>query len=192
MSYVDTCVVLMFANKDDVLRKDMDVSKGSIESIIKNGSFCVPMVALGESVHMIREKCSKECMDVLEELMRLLESGFLETRFISDPTATFTLARTISSDTVDDRDRISPMDALIVASAATDQTCTALYTSDSRLLSDANVSEVISKWRESQDYPYMTIRDVSDLFRSKGSKRHRFHFIRVSRRNASVFPMIVS
>lgn len=161
----------MFANKDDVLRKDMNVGKGPIESIIRGGSFCIPMVALGESIHMIREKCREGYMDVLEELMGLLDSGFLETRYISDPDATFTLARKISSVTVDDRDRISPMDALIVASAMTDQTCTALYTSDSRLLSDANVSEAIAEWRESQSYPYMTIHDVSDLFRNKGSKR---------------------
>lgn len=33
MSYVDTCMVLMFANRDDDLRRHMNVGKGSVGSI---------------------------------------------------------------------------------------------------------------------------------------------------------------
>lgn len=171
MSYVDTCVVLMFANRDDALRKAMGLGRGHISSILKNARFCVPMAALGESFHMIRIKSPDDCMTILGELNGLLDDGFLETRFIGDPAATFTLAKTISATTVDDRDQISPMDAFIAASAATDQTCAALYTTDSRLISNTDVSEEISSWRDSQGFPPMVIRDVSELFAGRSSRR---------------------
>lgn len=171
MSYIDTCVVLMFVNRKDILRRELGVNEGSIKSILKGSSFCIPMAALGESIHMIREKNPKDYMPVINELMELLDAGFLNTRFMSDSDSTFMLARRISATTFDDRDRISPMDAFITASATTDQTCTALYTSDSKLLSDANVSRVISEWRESQSYPNMIIRDVSELFGNRFKRR---------------------
>lgn len=162
----------MFVNKNDALRSAIGVGRGSIDSILKNKSFCIPMPALGESFHKIREKNPKDCMDILNVLVDLLNSRFLETRFIGDPAATFSLAKTISAATDDERDQISPMDALIAASAATDQTCSSLYTTDSRLISNANVSDDITSWRDSRGFPPLAIRDVSELFGNKGS-RHR-------------------
>ena len=85
MSYVDTCVVMMSVNKDDELRKKIGVGRGDIDSILGNGSFCIPMVALGESLHMIRQKNPRDYEESLSESNRLLDKEFFETRFLKNP-----------------------------------------------------------------------------------------------------------
>lgn len=172
MSYVDTCVVMMSVNKDDELRKKIGVGRGDIDSILRNGSFCIPMVALGESLHMIRQKNPRDYEESLSELNRLLDKEFFETRFLKNPESTFTIARDLCSFSKDERDSISPMDAIIIASATTDGNCTSLYTSDTRLLSNGVVSEEVDDWRQSHGYGDMSIRNVTELFKGKQSKRY--------------------
>lgn len=57
------------------------------------------------------------------------------------------------------------MDALIVSSAAVDDSCSRFYTTDSRLISNSEVSDIIGEWRDNMGYRPMTIMDVSDIFR---------------------------
>ena len=113
---------MAFVRKDDVLRDLFGINKGRIDSILKNKTFCIPMVSLGEAFHQIRKKDPKCYSEPLNELNRLLDSGYLVTRYINDSTSTFSLAKEISAEVRDRRDQISPMDALIVSSAATKQT----------------------------------------------------------------------
>lgn len=96
ITYLDSCGVMMFADRDDVLRGGCGIGKGRIDSILRRGTFRTPMVALGESFHMIRQKNPGSYHEPLNELNRLLDTGFLDVRFIQDPAATFSLARVIS------------------------------------------------------------------------------------------------
>ncbi len=156
---------MAFVRKDDVLRDLFGINKGRIDSILKNKTFCIPMVSLGEAFHQIRKKDPKCYSEPLNELNRLLDSGYLVTRYINDSTSTFSLAKEISAEVRDRRDQISPMDALIVSSAATDQTCSQFYTSDVKLISNSRVSDLITEWREDRHYCKMKILDASSLFR---------------------------
>lgn len=164
MSYIDTCIVMMFVRKDDNLRRDFGIKRGAIDSILKGRSFCISVVALGEAIDQIRWKCPSNYEEPIGEPNRLLDSGFLYTSTISNSNSTFTSARNISSEAKDDRDQISPMDALIVSSAVTDHTCSFFYTTDGRLNSNSNVSDLISDWRDDNGYGMMTISNVSKLF----------------------------
>lgn len=164
VSYADTCLLMMFVRKNDALRKIFDVGRGSADSIFKKKSFCVPIVSLGEAFHQIRQKDPNCYDDPIKEMNRLLDKGFLKTRFISNPRSTFSLAREIADFTSDDRDQISAMDALIISSAATDQTCSLFYTTDSKLTSNSNVTDIIDDWRSDHDYDKMSIVDASSLF----------------------------
>ena len=157
---------MLFIDERDVLRRDANMKRGKIDQILgKNKRFCIPMAALGEAVHMVRKKHpgKDKYGPILEELNRLLDSGYLEVRFISDPEATFSLAREISTMYQDPRDRISPMDALIVASAATDQDCVSFYTADSQLISNSNLTGLIYQSRSDAGYNQMKIGSVSNL-----------------------------
>lgn len=157
---------MLFIDEGDVLRNAANIRRGKIDHILgRNKRFCIPMVALGETIHMVRSKHpgKDNYGPILEELHRLLDSGFLEVRFINDPEATFRMAREISTMYQDSRDRISPMDALIVASAATDQGCVSLYTADSQLISNSNLSGRIYDWRSDAGYNQMNIESVSNL-----------------------------
>ncbi len=77
MTYLDSCGVMMFADRDDVLRGGCGIGKGRIDSILRRGTFRIPMVALGESFHLIRQKNPGSYHEPLDELNRLLDMGFL-------------------------------------------------------------------------------------------------------------------
>ena len=65
----------------------------------------------------------------------------------------------------DERDQISPMDALVVAAAASDKECVALYTTDRQLISDISVSEIVDEWRNERNYPLFKIKHVSNIIK---------------------------
>ncbi len=158
---------MMFANRNDQLRKDYNIGKKPAEGIVyKNqGRYSVPMPAFGEAICKIRDKDHDRYSDVLIEIDRLIQYGFLEIRYIMNPSETFSIAKRISYEASDDRDQISPMDAFIVATATTDPDCKSFCTTDSRLVSDSNVIETISEWREGHGYPEMNIMGVENILK---------------------------
>lgn len=166
VSYLDTCAVMLFVNKDDELRNNYGIGKkaASVAVCRNHHQLCVAMPALGEVFHMIRQKCGSNYMGPLKELNALLDSRFLETRYITNPGSVYSLAGRLVRETRDSRDSISAMDALVVATAATDPECTRLYTSDVALVSVSSVSDEVEGWREDQGYKKLAIRELSDIF----------------------------
>lgn len=57
-----------------------------------------------------------------------------------------------------------------MASAVTDPECRTLFASDIKLMSNSNVLDEISEWRQSKGYPEMAIRDICELV---GGRRRR-------------------
>lgn len=128
--------------------------------------FYIPMPALGEVVYKVHEKCGTDADEVLKELNNLMRKDFLKVRFINNPSNTFQIARQLSSEMSDDRDSISPMDALILATAITEQDCTRFYTTDRKLILDTRVGEVISSSRDELGFQPMYVCDMGDILRS--------------------------
>lgn len=113
------------------------------------------MPALGEVFCKIRDKCKDNSNEVLLTLNKLMDDGYFRTRYISNPYDTFELSKRLSNRRRDSRDLISAMDALILATAIVDPDCTEFYTSDTKLVSDSNVSEIVADYRENNDYDRM-------------------------------------
>ncbi len=157
---------MMFIDKKDQLRNEK-IGKKQIDTMLKSSAkhVAVPMPALGEAIHKVREKAKDRSREVFEELNHLLDNGIIEVRFIKNANDTFHIAQELSKNTTDDRDSISPMDALIAASAATDPQCKLFITNDSRLLLDGNVSETINNWREENGFIGLQIKDDSKIIK---------------------------
>ena len=167
MKFIDTCGVMLFINQRDMLRRVYDLGIKPAESCVGRNEkqFCVPMPALGEAVYKVHEKCGDDAGDILRELNRLMKDGFLRVRFINNPSKTFQIARQLSSEMDDDRGSISPMDALILATAITEQDCVAFYTTDTRLIADTRVRDIISESREDLEFQEMRVCDIDDVLR---------------------------
>ncbi|MBO4552225.1 MAG: hypothetical protein J5673_03395 [Candidatus Methanomethylophilaceae archaeon] len=168
LRYLDTCVMQMFADHRDPLRKYYNIRSNEIESsLIRNhGTLCISMPSLGESFCKIKDKCKGYELEIMEEINRLLDKTIC-VRYIRDAQETFGLAKRLSEDVDDDRNRVSPMDALIIATATVDPDCTTLYTTDSLLLSDARISEIINDWRENRGYRPMIIGEVYEIIKKR-------------------------
>ena len=168
MKFIDTCGVMLFINRDDALRRHYNLGKKEAESCVAKNEkqFCIPMPALGEAVYKVHEKCGNHADDVLKELNRLIRNDFLTIRFINNPSKTFQIARQLSSEMNDDRDSISPMDALILATAITEQDCVALYTTYTKLILDTRVKDIISDSRDDLGFQPMRVCDIDDILRS--------------------------
>ena len=168
LRYLDTCVLQMFIDQKDPLRYGYGIRYNSkIESSLisrNRGTLCVPMPALGESICKVKDKCEGRESEIMTEHYRLLDS-VLHICYIRDAPDTFGLAKTLPKDVSDDRNRMSPMDALITATATVDPDYSVLYTTDSKLLSDARVSEIIDDWRSGRGYIPLSTRDVSDIIK---------------------------
>ena len=123
------------------------------------------MPAVGEAFCKIKDKCGERAVEVLEEINRLMDK-VITIRYIRDGQATFDIAKKISEYREDDRDRISPMDALIVAAATTDPDCNVFFTTDSTLLSDTKITEIISGYRDAEKYKPLCIRDIAELIKA--------------------------
>ena len=167
MSYIDTCILQVFSDRKDSLRKDYEIGSKKIDSLLKNKSecLCIPMPALGEAICMIRRKAKDRSIDVITELYRLIDADVLTVCYLNNAYDTFAIAKELSERVDDDRDWVSPMDAFIAASAVVDGNCTTLYTTDQNLISNYRVSDIIQRWRDKNDYPELQIRDIPDLLK---------------------------
>ena len=167
MKFIDTCGVMLFINQKDMLRRDYNLGTKPAERCVGSNEkqFCVPMPALGEAVYKVHEKFGDDADDILKELNRLMKKDFLRIRFINNPSKTFQIARQLSSEMDDDRDSISPMDALILATAITEQDCIAFYTTDTKLISDTRVHDIISESRDDLGFQGMRICGIDEVLR---------------------------
>lgn len=166
LKYIDTCCMMMFINRNDKLRSIYSINDKKAESCTKTNyrEFCIPMPAFGESIYKIREKSPRDYNDSFVEMNRLLDKEFLKITYLNSSEA-FSLAKTISSAYDDDRDVISPMDALILASATTDDECDVFYTSDSKLISNSYVSETVEEWRSDHNMRSIKIKELSSILK---------------------------
>ena len=58
------------------------------------------------------------------------------------------------------------MDALILATAITEQDCVTFYTTDKKLILDTRVKDIISDSRDELGFQQMYVYDIDDIFRS--------------------------
>ena len=157
---------MMFVNKKDSLRKAYGIKQKPAESLFgSNMRFALPMPAMGELICKVRDKQPDDYRDSLNELCRLMDKKFLEVRYIVAPSDVYQLANQIAGKACDPRDRISPMDALIIAIAAMDQDCDTFYTTDSRLITDGGMKELIDDCRIHSDLNQSRIADISDILK---------------------------
>ena len=156
---------MMFVNKDDSLRKALDIGTKAAENCVRKNirSLCVPMPAFGEAICKIRDKTKEKAKDGLLEMNRLMDSGFLSVRYLGNSYQVYGLARELSKDVNDPRDAVSPMDALIIASATADQDCRTFYTTDVKLFTECRVSDTVSEWRENMGFEPMAISQLSRI-----------------------------
>ncbi|MBQ8180325.1 MAG: hypothetical protein IJ026_07845 [Candidatus Methanomethylophilaceae archaeon] len=157
MSYLDTCCIMLFMNRWDRLRNSLGVKTNrNAESLVRrnHGRFIASVPALGEAIQMTHAKCDSDTeTDAHTELIRMMDNGFIEPRHIISGREAFRLAGRIASGSVnDDRDTVSPMDALITAVAATDPECVTLYTTDDTLNNNYHVHDTVCEWREAMGY----------------------------------------
>lgn len=120
------------------------------------------MPAIGEVFCKIRDKC-KDSQEAILEMNRLFDNNIVSPAYLNDGEEIFALAKEFSKIREDDRDQISPMDALIAAAATVDRRCTYLYTTDNVLISDITIYDSIKEWRTGKGYPQLTITDITDI-----------------------------
>lgn len=161
-------MMMIFADRKDSLRKEYQIRAVAIDKLLNNihPELKIPMPALGETYCMIRGKCKEREKEVFDEMSRLFDKGIVSTAYIGDAESTFYLAKTFSEEVRDDRDYISPMDALILATAVADEKCQVFYTTDSRLMTNSALAEKIHEWREEHNYPQLKIKEAIDLIKS--------------------------
>ena len=155
----------MFVNKKDSLRKAYGIKGKPIESLFRSQKFALPMPAMGEMLYKIREKQPNDYRDSIDVLFKLVDSGFIEVRFISNASEVYNLAKKIVEEKGDSRDQISPMDALILATAVADQNCETFYTADAKLITASQTHGLVEKFREELGYEPMDVSDISDLIK---------------------------
>ncbi len=157
--------MMIFADVKDKLRKDYGIRQKGIDKILKKShpNLVIPMPALGEVFVKIRDKCGDRRNDVISEMNRLFDCNVVSPIYIKSSEDTFNLAKTFSKKANDDRDQISPMDALIVATAIVDKNCKVLYTTDSTLITDTAISEKMDEWRAQNNYDPLTIKDITEI-----------------------------
>lgn len=127
------------------------------------------MFALGEATYKVREKCRSRAPEVISEMYRLIDTGVLEIRHLDREIAqkAYGLAKQLVDIEGDERDYVSPMDALIVATAVSDPDCSKFYTTDKTLLVSAKISEIINGWCEDNGLPTICISDISDVIKHR-------------------------
>lgn len=156
---------MLLLNKDDMLRHQLGLKSKPAEALVKKGSrFVIPMPAAGEALIKIREKHRDSFKEIMAEFDRLLDNEFFTISYVKDAT-TYEWARRLCSEKKDSRDWISPMDALITASAIVDEKCATLYTTDTTLLMDLDVLDDVNEWRLQRNIPKLKIRSVYDVIK---------------------------
>ena len=156
----------MFVDEQDQLRRDLGVGNKPGETLVKRGtSFCIPMPAVGEFIIMIHSKKHDRFKTIIETFDKMVTKALLNPRFISDAKSAFEIAKELSESVSDYRDKITPMDALILSLAVTDQDCETFYTTDSQLNTLSRVSEIVYTWREDLGFPEMSIKPIADIIK---------------------------
>ena len=166
MTYIDTCVLMMFIDTKDPLRPEGTRWK-KIENVLKKNvkQIAVPMPAFGEAFCKIRDKAEDRIHDVREELDRLINANYIKIRYLRNGIDLFSIASRLSKKNNDDRNNVSPMDALILASALTEPECTTFVTTDTTLLMNSDILELVEEWRSNNDMHELKIVDVNAIFR---------------------------
>lgn len=166
MTYIDTCVLMMFIDTKDPLRPEGTKWK-KIENVLKKNvkQIAVPMPAFGEAFCKIRDKAEDRIHDVREELDRLINANYIKIRYLRNGTDLFNIAAKLSKKNNDDRNNVSPMDALILASALTEPECTTFVTTDTTLLMNSDILELVEEWRSNNNMHELKIVDVNAIFR---------------------------
>ena len=166
MNYIDTCCLISFIDKKDRMRKSTRTDTvRNIESVFgkSNPRFKIPVPALGETVHKIHDRGwpMETEMDAHSELIRLMRNGFIEPQYIQygEDVSRF-LHMVMSRDLDDERDRVSPMDALITSMAVADPGCRVLYTTDKSLYSNFMLMDLVQGFRDEKEYDPMQIIDI--------------------------------
>ena len=123
------------------------------------------MPAFGEAFCKIRDKAEDRIHDVREELDRLINANYIKIRYLRNGTDLFNIAAKLSKKNNDDRNNVSPMDALILASALTEPECTTFVTTDTTLLMNSDILELVEEWRSNNNMHELKIVDVNAIFR---------------------------
>lgn len=107
---------MMLIDRTDGLRTSLGAGHGSAEAVIRRNHpiLGVAMPALGEAVCKAHEK-GEASESLFVELSRIMDNSFIVPKYISDPESVFGLAKALCSKKKDDRERISPMDGLILS-----------------------------------------------------------------------------
>lgn len=164
---------MMFINKKDALRTANGIERKPIDKIITDRVFYVPLSAIGETFHKIGEKEDdpEYRIEIYEEMQRLMTKNFLNIAHIRSGIDVFSNAKTImEKNNGDDRDCISPMDALILAVAISDCECKSFYTTDQKLLFNYELKEFIKAERCARGLEDITIGDLPLKNKSKKCK----------------------
>lgn len=161
MSYVDTCCLMAFVWSKDQLRIQNGLGSRKAESLVPRNhpEFRVPMPAVGEAVCKIMDKNSDEhTQEIFQELERLIKSGFIKISYLKRDASVFNLtSRIMSMKPKDERDSVSAMDALIVASSAIDPDCEIIYTEDSGIAFNWELLQTLNDWRLQRGYSQVSI-----------------------------------
>ena len=155
----------MFADQKDILRNQYGIRlNNEIEKSLKKAHpfLMIPMPAVGEVFCKIRDK-RKDSQEAILEMNRLFDSKVVSPAYLKDGEEVFALAKEISKKMDDDRDQISPMDALIAAAATVDKNCVYLYTTDNTLMSDITILDTINEWRSERKYPQLKITEITNI-----------------------------
>ena len=161
MSYVDTCCLMAFIWSKDRLRIQNSLGSRKAESLVPRNhpEFRVPMPAVGEAVCKIMDKNNDEhTQEIFQELERLIRNGFIKISYLKQDASAFVLtSRIMSMKPKDERDSVSAMDALIVASSATDPDCEIIYTEDNGVAFNWELLQMLNDWRSQKGYPEVSI-----------------------------------
>lgn len=160
---------MMFIDEKDKLRKKYNIERKSAEACTarNHGQLCISMPALGEVYFKQREKDSVRFDCSFNNLNRLIDKNFFDVRFIDEKGDTFGTAKEImdrSRSHKDERNVITPMDALILSMAIVDPHSSVFYTEDDKLFCNEDIFNIIDEYREKYDNK-LEIRRISNLLR---------------------------
>ena len=154
-SYIDTCYLMALVDPNDKLRSKSNIGRGKAESITGNlKSIKVPLPAYSEALcktedHYLGDRDRQ--IEIYSELNRLRNKGFIEVEYINDPEV-LKLASEMAKYMSDDRDQMSIMDSLIVATASADPECRSYYTEDVQEIRNARIWDLCTEFRERKGF----------------------------------------
>ena len=171
VSYIDTCYLIVLIDPTDKMRSEAKIGRGRAESIVGNlRSLKVPLPAYSEAICKTGDYYQKDRdarLRLYEELDRLRSRGFVEVEYIKDP-ETLRLASEMARSRTDERDKMSIMDSLIIATATSDPECRTFYTTDDKCLHNSEVWELSREFRERHEFDNASI-SVQMLWKTRAS-----------------------